>query len=164
MPLAVIEQSYEDRKGLQLAFARALILVGRKWPRRFSEQMEGAGHTYARWRTLFWISQAGDGISQRRLADMLGVEEPTLVRLLDALQKQKMIERRPHPTDRRVNLIYMTPEAEPVLSAGNALAEEIRDEMLDGIPSEDLAAALRVLTTVGRRIEGWQAEAALQRK
>ncbi|HYE43396.1 MAG TPA: MarR family transcriptional regulator [Caulobacteraceae bacterium] len=163
MPLALIEQSYEDRAGLQLAFARALMLVGRKWPRRFSEQMEGAGQTYARWRTLFWISQAGDGVSQRRLADMLGVEEPTLVRLLDALQAQKMIERRPHPTDRRVNLIHMTQEAEPVLNAGNALAEEIRDEMLDGISSEDLATALSVLRVVGRRIEA-QASPARQRK
>lgn len=153
MATALAASNVQDRAELQLAFARTVVQIGRKWPRRFSDQMEGAGQTYARWRTLFWISQSPDGISQRRLAEALGVEEPTLVRLLDALQKQGMIERKPHKTDRRVNLVFNTPAAEPVLAAGNALAEQIRDQMFKGVSDADLEAGLRVLETVMRRLD-----------
>ncbi len=153
MAIALAPSTKVDRADLQLVFARSLIQVGRKWPRHFSDKMEGAGQTYARWRTLFWISQSPDGVSQRKLAESLGVEEPTLVRLLDALQKQGLVERRPHKTDRRVNLVFNTPAAEPVLASGNQLAASMRDQMFDGVSSEDIAAGIRVLEMIARRLD-----------
>ncbi len=64
----------------------------------------------ARWSALYWLGQAGDGVSQAHLAELAGVEPPTLVRVIDQLEQQGLVERRASPSDRRVNMLYLTPD------------------------------------------------------
>ncbi|MGO7675379.1 MarR family transcriptional regulator, partial [Rhizobium ruizarguesonis] len=77
------------------------------------------GLTRSQWQTLAYLSN-NEGIHQVGLAEILEVEPITLVRILYKLAERGLIERRQHPTDRRIWLLYMRDEAHPLLGR-NAL-------------------------------------------
>ena len=133
-------------------FANELARVARQWRTRLDAQFRGLGLTQARWRTLIELSANGP-VTQRDLAGYLGVEGPTLVRLLDGLETQGLIERRSCPDDRRANLVHLTKAAGPVLDEIRGIADETRQEILAGIPTKDLSVARRVLATIAERLE-----------
>lgn len=139
--------------GMETAFAALLGRVSRRWRTRLDERLRHLGLTQARWQALFQLEKAGP-LPQRQLAESLNIEGPTLVRLLDGLERQGLIERRPVKQDRRVRFVHLTPDAEPLLAEINQIAAELRHELLSGLEEESLAAAIAVLTEVGRRLEG----------
>ncbi len=51
-------------------------------------------------------------LSQRRIARYLGLERQTLVNVTDELEKRGLLERQPHPADRRQYLLHLTPDGE----------------------------------------------------
>lgn len=57
---------------------------------------------------LLKIIEAGEMISQIQLGDQLGIDKASMVKLIDSLEKRKMVERIAHPTDRRVKNIQLT--------------------------------------------------------
>jgi len=85
---------------------------------------------------------------------MIGIEGPTLVRLLDHLEQQGLIERRGSDADRRVNVIHLTDRAKPLLDEITRIAAELRRELLADIPAGDLAVAGRVLKAIADKLEG----------
>ncbi len=110
--------------------------------------MRPLGMSQATWRTLFWLERHGEGITQRALAEYMGIEGPTLVRLLDNLERSGLVERRPSPTDRRANTLHLTSKARPVLKTINRIADELRAEFLEGLDDE----ALRITRDVMLRM------------
>jgi DNA-binding MarR family transcriptional regulator len=86
-----------------------------------------------------------EGIHQGALADILEVEPITLVRILDRLQAAGLIDRRHHPTDRRVRLLYLTDQARPLLGDMRALGAETREEALVGISEADQERLIDIL-------------------
>ena len=62
----------------------------------------------------------------------------SLVRILDKLTERGLVERRQHPTDRRIWLLYLREEAGPVLSHMRGLGELTRGEAVEGVPPENL--------------------------
>ncbi len=72
-------------------------------------------------------------ISQGGLAELLEIEPITLTRLADKLEAMGLIERRPHPSDRRIWLLYLTPAAHPKLTELRRLGDITRSEALVAI-------------------------------
>ena len=86
-----------------------------------------------------------EGINQVSLAQILELEPITLARLLDRLQAAALIERRPDPKDRRAHLLYLTEAAYPLLDRIFALAAEVREDALVGIPEPDRSLLLDMM-------------------
>jgi len=126
-------------------FAQAISIVARRWRTRLDERLKPMNMSIARWGALYWLGQAGDGVSQAALAEMAGVEPPTLVRVIDQLEAQGLVERKSNPADRRVNLLRLTPAAKPMVAEIEAEAERLRVELLDGLSYEEYQAALGVM-------------------
>jgi MarR family transcriptional regulator, transcriptional regulator for hemolysin len=85
------------------------------------------------------------GTSQAALAARLDIAPITLVRLLDGLQKARLIERRPHPTDRRKRTLWPTNTADAVLRHIRAIARTVEREALSGFDADkrtELTSAL----------------------
>lgn len=118
------------------------------------------GITDATWRTLFFLEQEGSGVSQKRLATTMGIEGPSLVRLLDSLEERALIERRPSMTDRRAKAVHLTPNAEDLLEQLHDVATRTRESILADVDDADLAACLRVFEQIldvsERRETSWQ--------
>ena len=133
------------------AFIDELLRVNRKLRTIFDAEARKHGLTFARARLALHLAKS-DGSTQAELAEILEVEQPTLVRLLDGLEQCGLVERRAVENDRRAKRIFLTPvgcaQADDIL----AFATCLRDRVLDGISEADLAAATRILSTVGANI------------
>ncbi len=109
----------------------------------------GFGHTVKElaraWRAEFDRRFRPMGLPQGRVAELLGVEGPTLVRLLDRMEKEGWVRRQPSETDRRVKLVALTDQARPVYDAMLDIGFALRDELMDGIPEEHVVIAHAVM-------------------
>ena len=136
---------------LQAAFTGELAAVNRKLRALVDERARGMGLTLSRARLLMELARQ-DGPIQSDLAGLLDIEQPTLVRLLDGLERNGMIERRAVEGDRRARRVFLTESAQAqALDILNFLTE-LRAGILQGIAPEELEAALDVLRRTSRNI------------
>ncbi|MCV9965859.1 MarR family transcriptional regulator [Pararhizobium sp. BT-229] len=129
----------------------ALASVNRKLRSLFDARVKERGLTLSRARALFALSRR-DGLNQRELADELGIETPTIVRLLDGMEKQGFIERRVEASDRRAKQIHMTKRGRDIADEIDRLACEIRKDVLGGVDDKDKATALQVVSLMAGNI------------
>lgn len=125
-----------------------LSRLPRLWRAVLDERLAPLELTQTRWVTLYHLWRLGDGQPQCDLARAIGVEAPSLVRTLDQLTDQGLIERRPCQDDRRTKRIFLTPEATPLLERIDAIVAEARAEMLSGISEAELDLFDDLLTRI----------------
>lgn len=140
-----------DSPELQAAFTAELASANRKLRALVDERARDMGLTLSRARLLMQLAKA-DGPIQSDLADLLDIEQPTLVRLLDGLERTGMIERRAAPGDRRARRVFLTKAARAQAEDILAFLTELRADVLDGVDREELEVALRVLSRMSRNI------------
>jgi MarR family transcriptional regulator for hemolysin len=104
--------SGRDRLGKVLALAAK---VSRE---RFDQILRAAGGSFPAYMVLTH-AEAYPDLSQRQLADRLGIEGPTLVRHIDRLVADGLVRRVRDPQDRRVSRVELTAE-------GTAAADRLR--------------------------------------
>ena len=98
----------EERR---VAFITRLFLARNRYRFAMDDQFKPLGITDATWRTLFYLEQTGDGVLQKDLARVMGIESPGLVRLLDTLEAKDLLIRKPAVNDRRGKTVHLTPQA-----------------------------------------------------
>lgn len=110
----------------------------------FDARVKERGLTLARARTLMALNKQ-EGLYQKELAEVLEIENATMVRLLDGLERQSFIERQSVEGDRRAKRIVMTVEGQQLAEQVVELANEVREDLLDGVSDEEINIALNVL-------------------
>ena len=120
--------------------------VARAMRRRFERHARKRGLPITRQqaRTLLFIAR-NEGLSQATVATRLEIEPIALVRLLDRLHEEGLVERRAHPTDRRVRTLWLTPPAWAVIDRGLEINRAVREEAWAGIPEPDRMLVMQVL-------------------
>ncbi len=96
----------------------------------------------------------GDGISQVALADNLQLGKVTVGGLLDRLQDKGLIERRPHPTDRRAKLVYLTLADQNIYDAIVEAGGIILKQVLAGINKTEEKTLIALLLRVKANTAG----------
>jgi len=127
--------------------------VSRCWRAKLDERLRPLGLSQSRWMVLLHLSKRGDGVVQKALAEWLGIEGPTLVRILDRMTADGWIERRESSTDRRAKTVHLTAHSRSVIQKINAVAVKLRAELLAGIAESDLEACMRVLRQIKQTAE-----------
>lgn len=125
-----------------------LSRVPRLWRAILDERLAPLELTQTRWVTLYRLSKMGDGQPQCDLARSIGVEAPSLVRTLDQLTEQGLIERRPSDEDRRTKRVYLTDKATPLLKKIETVVEQARIEMIEGLSDDDIDQLDAILTRI----------------
>lgn len=139
---------------IRIGFALAMVRMSRRWRWKLDQRLRATGLTQARWTTLLQIARGGDGMQQNRLADHIGIEGPTLVRLLNSLEDARLIERRADPRDRRAKTVHLTERAMPVLTEIEAIADDLRREVTAGFAPEELARCTEIFDVMRARLDG----------
>ncbi len=121
--------------------------AARLFRKRFEQNARGLGLTRAQWQVLAFLVR-NEGSQQSALADILDIEPITLVRILDKLETADLIERRRHPTDRRVWQIFLRPAAHPLIERMWLIGDKTRAEALAGLSEADRNALVRILLDV----------------
>jgi DNA-binding MarR family transcriptional regulator len=107
--------------------------------RLFNRRASALGVTSAQWRVMFWLGRQ-PGSKQVELAEKLDVEPITAGRTIDRLEEAGLVERRPDPEDRRVWRLYLTEQAEPMVTRLRAVAEDVLAEVFQGVDEKEIAA------------------------
>ncbi|HTW68671.1 MAG TPA: MarR family transcriptional regulator [Acetobacteraceae bacterium] len=102
-----------------------------------------------------------EGVSQAEIAALLDMEAISLVRMLDKLCEEGLVERRAHATDRRVRTLWLTEAAQPVLARILEINQEIRAEAFAGLPEETRDVLIETLAVIKDNL-GIEEEAAVE--
>jgi len=134
-------------------FGALLAETARTWRTRLDQRLRPLGLSQAKWMVLLQLSNSGDGIMQKALAERLGVEGPTLVGLLDRMTADGWIERRESCSDRRCKTVHLTEKAQGVTREIMAVARSLREELLAEIPPRELEICFQVLERIKQTAE-----------
>ena len=118
--------------------------VSRRYGLRFEQRAAATSLTMLHCKALAHLER-NEGVSQARLAELIDVEPMTMVRLLDRMEADQLIERRADPADRRARRLYLLAKARPLLAEIWHLAELTRSEVFAGVTEADREAFMRVL-------------------
>ncbi|HLI56399.1 MAG TPA: MarR family transcriptional regulator [Actinomycetota bacterium] len=129
----------ESFLGRQLAVTHKAVRA------EFDARLAEAGGSLSTWIVL---RSAGESMSQRELADRMGVEGPTLVRHLDRLEREGLIGRHRDPLDRRVTRIRVTLAGEAMLARLAAVAAEFERELRSALGDLEYTAMMAALKQV----------------
>lgn len=115
--------------------------------RSLNERLTPHGVTHRQWQVLGWLAMEGE-LSQVELADRMRIEPPTLVGILDRMQRDGWVRRHASPKDRRKKIIKATPAARPVWAKIVANARDVRREATAGLTENDLENLDRILARI----------------
>ncbi len=134
--------SLDDKK---LRLTRRILFLARRWKNQMDESLRATGDSHARWVTLLWVDLLAGRANIGELAEHVGVELPTLIRLLNRLEQEGLVERRALDGSNRDKTVVLTPKGKPEVVAMGQVITRTRAEFLDGVDEKRLNAALELL-------------------
>lgn len=141
----------ENKSNQRAEFARALISVGRIWRRIVDQALANSGLSQAMALPLLVLSR-GDHIRPGAIADELGLEGPSLVRIIDLLVAEKLVTRKEDATDRRAKILSLTGKGRQRAQEIEQVVDGLRKDFLKNIAEEQLRATVQMLATVERTL------------
>jgi len=109
------------------------------------------GITFRQFQVIGWLVYEGP-LSQVELAERMMVEPPTLVRILDRMERDQWIKRESDPDDRRRKVVKVCPEAKPVWSQMVACLNQLRKKATQGMSNEDIDTLKSLLMQVQKNL------------
>lgn len=122
--------------------------IARRVRQAVDGELRAYGLSEATWRPLAYLGRLGEGIRQKELAQALGIEGPSLVRLLDSLERRGLVERREDARDLRAHGIYLTKSGRQLQTRVLRVSESIQRRLLSVVRKADLEACDRVFRAV----------------
>jgi DNA-binding MarR family transcriptional regulator len=104
--------------------------------KQFSERLEELGLNTRMWGALNVLDAEG-AITQHALGRCTGIDPSSMVATIDELERRGLVERRPHPTDRRAHALHITELGLQTLANGRKLAREAQDRLLAPLSTEE---------------------------
>jgi len=112
-----------------------------------NKDLDKLGVTYAQ--TIFLIRLwENDGQNQMELAKSAGLKQPTVVRLLDRMERDELVTRIRNKEDRRVFNFYLTPKAKKVCQKLEAHADTMNSIASESIPKKDIEKLNQLVSSV----------------
>jgi DNA-binding MarR family transcriptional regulator len=140
-------------------FGFLLKEVSRRYVLRFEVRAREIPLNLAQAKALVRLEK-NEGVSQARLAELAEVDAMAMVRILDRMEADGLLERRPDPADRRARCLYLTAKAKPILSEIWRLSEAIRAELFAGVGKAEREQFMSVLERVHDNISRLEGKAA----
>ncbi|NJK81577.1 MAG: MarR family transcriptional regulator [Chloroflexaceae bacterium] len=110
-------------------------------------QEQGINISPEQWFILVRLFQQA-GQSQGELADRDLNDHPNITRLLDALERAELIERRSDPNDRRRTLVYLSAQGTRMMEQLLPLVFEERKRLFDGFSNTEIATLIQMLNRI----------------
>ena len=135
------------KKGELYSFitGKASTAIARRLQKNFKQSTVDI--TIEQWSVLYHLWKE-DGLSQQQLCDATFRDKPSITRLVDNLEKLKLVKRIAHKGDRRINKIYLTKEAQDLEGQTMLVANQTLNEALEGVTNGQIEIAKEVLQKV----------------
>lgn len=122
----------------QHRFGMQLMHLSRAWRAELDRRLAHLGLSQARWQVLLHLARFAEPPTQRELAQSVGIEGPTLARLLDSLEGQALVCRQAVAEDRRAKRVLLLDEARPLIEVIESISSSLRNDLFRGIDPEAL--------------------------
>ncbi|AUH51736.1 MarR family transcriptional regulator [Chromobacterium sp. ATCC 53434] len=132
------------------SFCLRLQRAARLWRQVADEELKKYGLSEATTTPLWLIGRLGEGLRQCALAEHLGIEGQSLVRLIDHLEQSGLVVRRDDPSDRRAKMLMLTEAGKTMATRVDQVVRDIRDQLLRDVGAEELRAADTALDAIIR--------------
>ena len=136
---------------IQTEIGHLILRLGRLMRRELDQALSDHGLSNATAIPLLVLSRQGTPVRQGVLADELGIEGPSLVRLIDLLQAEGLVVRREDPTDRRAKTLHLTATGKAKVEEINRVLRRVRASLLKDIGSDELAVTFETLQRIEQR-------------
>lgn len=133
-------------------FGQNLLAVARLWRRAADRALDDCGLSHATAMPLVALSRLGDHIRQGVIADHLGFEGPSLVRIVDLLAADGLITRSGDPGDRRAKILSLTDAGRVRVEEIERILERLRTELLAGEEDSQIKLAVGLLARLEQRL------------
>jgi len=129
-----------------------IVLTGTELVKEGTHTLKPVGLTDAQFNVLMLLSEHSDGrrLNQTELGRMLLVNRSNITGLVDRMERDGLVSRRPDPDDRRINWIEMTDRGREVLSTAHEAYYRRIEDVMSGLPAEDCRTLCRLLEEVRR--------------
>lgn len=112
-----------------------LARMGHVAAKQFSERIAALGLTTRMWGALNVLDAEGE-TTQQFLGKCTGIDPSSMVATIDDLEARGLVERRPHPSDRRAHALHLTEQGREVLARGRRLARSAQEDLLAPLDAE----------------------------
>lgn len=124
-----------------------ICMTAHQYERAMNAELEPRGITYRQSQVLAWLALKGP-MAQNDLAEQMRIEPPTLVGILDRMEREGWISRESCSTDRRRKIVSVRPKARPVWKKIVACAQRVRRRATRGLSPTERRILKRLLTQV----------------
>lgn len=136
-----------------LTFSHLLYLTAHHWRLAVDRRLKGLGMSQASWVAVSAIARNEQPLSQSELAQILGVENATLVPLINRLVEQQLVQRVLTAQDKRKRLLVATAQGMALYHQVKTVADDLREEILAVISPQEQAATRQVLEKLLHEVE-----------
>jgi MarR family transcriptional regulator, transcriptional regulator for hemolysin len=143
----------KERESALMALTILLSVLERAYRATADKAVAHVGVSQAMAWPLVMVGRQGSGVRQGTIAELLGIEGPSLVRSVDQLVSAGLLQRREDPTDRRAKTLHLTPTGAAAQAQIEETLHRLRASLFEGVPDEDVAACLRVFATLEERLD-----------
>jgi MarR family transcriptional regulator for hemolysin len=138
----------EGGSTLEIRFTMQLVLVARRWRALLDERLRPIDQSSARMEAMSAIMNAPSPSSQIDIAKRLRIEGPTMTRMIDALSRDGLVQRKQAPTDRRTKYLNLTPKGYEALEDIFDLVEMLRTRLLSSLSDEQVEELNRIFSEI----------------
>lgn len=142
----MLEYDFENSVGYWVCQASNVL------QRAFNEELAPQGVTFRQAQVLSCLALEGR-LSQTELADRMRIEPPTVVGILDRMERDGWIRRSGDATDRRRKLIEATAAAKPAWNKIVAAAKRVRSRATRGMTATQLTQLKKLLNLVQTNLQ-----------
>ena len=150
--MSFVDAPSRDRLGF------LMVTLTRQWRRLVEEQLAASGLTDATWTPLLHLRAWGDGVTQKELAESVGLDGSSLVRLLDILEGKGWLERRADVADRRSKRLFLTEAGKTAIDSIRATMLEAERAMLLDLGDAEVEAMLASVMKIRARMDALHAQ------
>ena len=144
--LGMIRYDFENSMGF------VVNMTAKAFQKSFDiELRKNAGVSLSQWRVVGALV-IQPGLTQKEIADKVGIEGATLVPIIDKMEKEGLLKRKPDSSDRRVNRIYLTQKADSLWESMVECALRIRKSSTKNISENDIQTTLETLRKISQNL------------
>ena len=147
--LGMIRYDFENSMGF------VVNMTAKAFQKSFDiELRKNAGVSLSQWRVVGALV-IQPGLTQKEIADKVGIEGATLVPIIDKMEKEGLLKRKPDSNDRRVNRIYLTQKADSLWESMVECALKIRKSSTKNISENDIQTTLETLRKISQNLSSF---------
>ena len=119
----------------------------------FNRRLEKCGSTRIQWIALYFLLKADQSMSQKELAALMNIQDSSLARLIDRMERDGLLRRIENPNDRRMKFLELTEAGRLKADALMPHGQDFSNLLLENITDEEVEVFYRVLDKLLKNIK-----------